>query len=179
MAATVIPQREIIRFEAGRPETVRLKYATGKEVQGRGGPQFLFTTVDDRIFFVDPEVARSIQQCGVSGDEPVTITKYKGPKNTVNWDVRKAVTGASPTPAPVVINQQDTTPAPTSIAETGPITPMTAKLCACFMASVDAIAEAQRYCARKGLGVTFTNEDVRCVAISAFIQGERMSGGER
>jgi len=27
MAATVVPQREIIRFEAGRPETVCLKYA--------------------------------------------------------------------------------------------------------------------------------------------------------
>jgi hypothetical protein len=49
----------------------------------------------------------------------------------------------------------------------------TLKLMACFMQAIDAVTEAQVYCARKGLGITFTSEDVRATAISCYINCSR------
>jgi len=51
--------------------------------------------------------------------------------------------------------------------------PVAARLMSCFMASIDAISEAQAYADRKSLKVTFTSEDVRATAISAYIQFEK------
>ena len=45
----------------------------------------------------------------------------------------------------------------------------TLKLMACFMQAIDALTEAQVYCTRKGLRITFTSEDVRATAISCYI----------
>jgi hypothetical protein len=47
------------------------------------------------------------------------------------------------------------------------------RLMSCFAASIEAITEAQAFADRKGLKVTFTSEDVRATAISAFIQTEK------
>jgi hypothetical protein len=58
------------------------------------------------------------------------------------------------------------------------IPPGTARLMACFMQAIDAVAEAQTYCCRKGLGITFTSEDVRATAISCWISCTR-DGGAR
>jgi hypothetical protein len=48
-----------------------------------------------------------------------------------------------------------------------------------FLAAIDAITEAQRYADAQGLKVTFTSEDVRATAISAFIQAEKAAMGVR
>jgi hypothetical protein len=53
----------------------------------------------------------------------------------------------------------------------------TAKLMACFMQAIDAVAEAQTYCCRKGLGITFTSEDIRATAITCWISSR--DGGAR
>ena len=42
-----------------------------------------------------------------------------------------------------------------------------------FLSAIDAITEAQAYANRKGLGITFTAEDIRCCAISAYINTGR------
>jgi hypothetical protein len=42
-------------------------------------------------------------------------------------------------------------------------------MCAAFMVAIDAVGEAQAYADRKGLKITFTSEDVRATAISAYI----------
>lgn len=171
MATQALPQREIIRFEAGRPETVRLKYSTGKEVQGRSGAQFMFTTADDRIFFLDADIASLVEKCAPAG-EPIRITKTKGPRNTTNWDVRA---GASPAPAAPTVSASTTsgTPAPTSITETEPpvITPLAAKLCSSMCALIDAMSEAKAYAVRRHIDLT--NEDLRALAATAFIQEAR------
>ena len=51
--------------------------------------------------------------------------------------------------------------------------PVAARLMSCYMASIDALTEAQQYADRKGLKVTFTSEDCRATAISAYIQFEK------
>ena len=70
-----------------------------------------------------------------------------------------------PAPAPAVpsTNNSDHTPKPTAAHQ----------LMSSFQAAIEAISEAQAYCDRKGLKVTFTSEDVRATAISCFIQAEK------
>lgn len=61
MASANQQPREIIRFDWGKPEVMRLKYATGRQVNGKAGPQIMFTTVDDRICFLDFDIANRIE----------------------------------------------------------------------------------------------------------------------
>lgn len=42
-------------------------------------------------------------------------------------------------------------------------------MCAAMMAAVDAVIETQAYAARKGLGLTFSEESVRAVGLSIYI----------
>jgi hypothetical protein len=53
------------------------------------------------------------------------------------------------------------------------------QLMSAFCAAIDAVSAAQTYANGKGLHVTFTSEDIRCVAISAFIQAEKAAMGAR
>jgi hypothetical protein len=120
MATGVLPQREIIKFEAGRPEVVCLKYATGKTVSGLYGDQAMYTTVDNRVFYVDFDVADLIDRCGVPAGEPIQITKHRGAKNAGYWDVRAAGTATGARPAylaPVPVSQPSSSTAPTSVLE--------------------------------------------------------------
>lgn len=50
-----------------------------------------------------------------------------------------------------------------------PSTTRSSVMCAAFMVAIDAVGEAQAYADRKGLKITFTSEDVRATAISAYI----------
>lgn len=46
-------------------------------------------------------------------------------------------------------------------------------MCAAMCSAVDAIVETQAYAARKGLGVTFSEESVRAIGLSIYIDGRR------
>jgi hypothetical protein len=66
-----------------------------------------------------------------------------------------------------------------SSTDTGNSTGFAFQLKPAFIAAIDAIADAQRYADAQGLKVTFTSEDVRAAAISAFIQAEKAATGAR
>lgn len=92
---------------------------------------------------------------------------------------------AEQSPAPPAPIQRPAVPAPHAGRENGlphhapeapAPNPATARLMSCFAMSVDAIQEAQQYAHRKGLGVTFSSEDVRATAISCWIQMQREGG---
>src|SRR6185312_6215160 len=70
-----ITMSDIIRFETNVPVTVTLRYPEGKEVDGRFGPQVMFSTDDGRLFFVDPPVAARIHALRLRGGEEFVIVK--------------------------------------------------------------------------------------------------------
>ncbi|HWE51414.1 MAG TPA: hypothetical protein VG273_16600, partial [Bryobacteraceae bacterium] len=89
MAAAYNPQnnggpREKIKFEYGRPETLALKFVSGKNVDGRFGPQVMFTTTDERVFYLDYEDASDVESTlaglQVQPGQPVQITKIRHPR---------------------------------------------------------------------------------------------------
>jgi len=85
--------REKIKFEYGKPETVVLRFATGKEIQGAYGVEFMFSTLDDRIFFLPHEQASDLERLAQDiGQQPITILKTRGAGkgNPVYWQIKPA-----------------------------------------------------------------------------------------
>ncbi|MBV9446607.1 MAG: hypothetical protein JO345_12030 [Streptosporangiaceae bacterium] len=180
MATAAMPQREIIRFEAGRPETIRLKYATGREISGQYGPQVMFTTVDNRIFFVDPEVAGQIADAGIGEGEPFRLIKCRRPKGGWAWEIERMAGGvwkpaAEVQPEPPAPEPPYPPAADASVRAEAPpvVTTAQAKLLAALCVAIDSACEAQAYAARKGMPLNFTGEDIRCFANTILINAER------
>jgi hypothetical protein len=85
------PKREEIEFPPNVPVTVAIRYAIPKMVSGMSGERCLFTTPDNRVFFVSPEVAGMIEASGVNTGEPFTLTRHTDGKrgSTDTWEVAR------------------------------------------------------------------------------------------
>ena len=59
--AQVKPQREVIEFPPNTPVPLALKYNQGKVISGQYGERVMLTTTDNRVAFLDPEVAGQIE----------------------------------------------------------------------------------------------------------------------
>jgi hypothetical protein len=82
----------ILRFETNTPVQVTLKYEGGRDVDGRYGPQVLYTLPDGRLMYLEPKAARRIDELKITAGEPFSICKREvpnGQKRTVEWDVQR------------------------------------------------------------------------------------------
>ena len=82
----------ILRFEANTPVQVALKYDGGRDVDGRYGPQVLYTLADGRLMYLEPRAARQIDELKITAGEPFWICKSEvkaGQKRKVEWDVKR------------------------------------------------------------------------------------------
>lgn len=71
---SVYPKREKVEFPPNQPVRLALKYAQPKIGQSPSGDDYaLYTTVDDRVMFLDCEVARQISQLGIRPSQPFNI----------------------------------------------------------------------------------------------------------
>jgi len=115
-----------IKFQTNITVELVLKFPEGKLCDSQfGDPQYMFTTVDERVFFVAGKVAQKIHGLRLQLHEPFEITKaeadYGNGRKGIEWQVTRvgfapgeqpdgtfAVTSAQPgacagagTPAPV------------------------------------------------------------------------------
>jgi hypothetical protein len=82
----------ILRFEDNTPVQVALKFDGGRDVDGRYGPQVLYTLADGRLMYLEPEAARRIGELKIRAGEPFSIGKREGKngqKRTVEWEVKR------------------------------------------------------------------------------------------
>jgi len=80
--------REKVALEPNVPETLQLKYGTGKMMEDRGyGPSVMYTTADDRVLFVDPECSLRIMGLGLAAGESMTICKQVRKGQKARYDV--------------------------------------------------------------------------------------------
>jgi hypothetical protein len=73
--------REVVEFPPNVPISVALKYAHAKTVSSQYGERFMFSLVDGRVMFLDPEVGGKIEALGINVRENFTITR--------KWDEEK------------------------------------------------------------------------------------------
>jgi hypothetical protein len=82
----------VLRFETNNPVQVALKYDGGRDVDGRYGPQVLYTLADGRLMYLEPKAARRIDELKITAGEPFSICKREarnGQKRTVEWEVKR------------------------------------------------------------------------------------------
>jgi len=176
--------RAIVQLAPGKPEVLALKFAKGRDY----GERVLFSTVDERVLYLDQEEARELEALGIPKEVPFSITRVRTGKGGTRCEFARlngaAEKAAAPNGSARVPQAHDTpvypeVPAVSSLGSpdlTGRITPVAAKLLASYMTAVDTLLETQVYAQRKGLVIAITCEDVRCLAATVFISAE---GGSR
>lgn len=87
-----------IQFQTNVPEEMQLRFLDGKEYESKfGGMQHLFSTTDDRCFYVSATVGnilnRQFQKLGITAGEPIEICKREvagaSGRKTIEWQVSK------------------------------------------------------------------------------------------
>jgi hypothetical protein len=90
--ATPATTIERVRFEANQPETITLRFSEGRPVEGRYGPQVMYSLIDGRVLYAEPELARAIEASGASQGDTITVTKRqnrKGRTVSTTWEVER------------------------------------------------------------------------------------------
>lgn len=93
MAAPQTRNRQEIQFTPNIPQTVALRYAQGKVVSGMSGDRVMFSTTDNRVMFVDLEVAQMIDAQQINVREEFQITLFWDGKKTSprQWKVERTI----------------------------------------------------------------------------------------
>jgi hypothetical protein len=81
-------QRETVEFDPNVVQRIALKYKTGRIVQGNRGNRVMFATCDDRVFFLDEDVAQLIYDLKLKPSAPFTVCRRQSGDAT-SWEVLK------------------------------------------------------------------------------------------
>ena len=85
---------EKIKFQTNVPVEVALKFTEGKLCDSQfGDPQYMFTTTDDRLFFVAEKVAKKIHGLRPQPGELIDICKaevpYSNGRKGIEWQISR------------------------------------------------------------------------------------------
>jgi hypothetical protein len=184
--------RETLRFQPNVPEVVALAFAEGREVEGRFGNQVMFTLEDDRVMYLDPPVAEKLKELGIRKGQEFQVVKREivdGKRRSFEWKIEAVKLAAAAPPAakrekaaaqpetPERVQAQSTAKGvakPTNGNGAHVPVPFTGTgagdfLLSALVNSVDIWLATQQYARAKGLELVVTSEDVRALAITAFI----------
>jgi hypothetical protein len=83
-----------VKSQTNIPVEAALKFAEGKLCDSQfGDPQYMFTTTDDRVFFVAEKVAQKIHGLRLKPEEPFEIIKaekdYGNNRKGIEWQVSR------------------------------------------------------------------------------------------
>jgi len=109
-----------IKFQTNVPVEVALRFPEGKLCDSQfGDPQYMFSTTDDRAFFVAAKVAQKIHGLRLKPGELIDIVKaevpYSNGRKGIEWQVTRVNPPEGEAPNPPVGEQPDGTfvvPAP-------------------------------------------------------------------
>ena len=162
--------REVVDFPLNIPVTVALKYGQGKTVSTQYGERIMFTLADNRIMFLDPDVAGQIVQAGINVRESFTITrKQDGPQAPWSWEIARPA-GEQSDGTFVVPKLAETAAAPKPPQRATSSTPLVDEA----NALVDAFAKVLERTLSKYEGRVKPDE-VRSRLLSAYIQRGKLS----
>ena len=160
-----------LTIQEGQPETIALKYATGKRVRSRfaGSPdQYYCALTDGRSLYLPWEVGLMIDRLHPAPGEPLVILK-RGPGD---WSVvRKQKNGgdARRNTAPLNSNERshDSTIPGSSVKVQSEL------LRRCYQDAIGIALDAAETAKQRGLMIVPTFEDVRCISSVLMIAEAR------
>jgi len=187
----------LVQFQPNIPVELALKFSEGKPINGRyGKPSIMFTTTDDRVMFLEPEVAGRVHALGAAPGQPIRIVKTEGPGRKQDWVVEKL--GQQPNGTFIIPRQNEgaasssqKTTAPSSRSPIQSVTPTNMQAitlqracgpapqdCRTVLMSgllredtnmlVDVMGSCIEY--SKKYNGAVSNDDVRALAITVYIQ---------
>jgi len=173
----------IVAFAANVPVQLAVKYQQPKLFSTASGQRAMFTCVDGRTLFLDPEVAASIPQMGIRPHELFNICLRSGERGEAKrWDIWREKNGASdsPKPAPnpeVAMRVAALGPGQENgIKPSQPVIAPLAKSLAHLQAQTEAIIDLFASCCRYASerhGDVVSRDDVRCLLMNRLISGGR------
>jgi hypothetical protein len=198
------PRREAVSFSYNVPERIALRFADGKVITGPRGPRMMYSLCDDRVMFLDIDVADQIARMAPAPGEEFWLVKRKPAHGgAIYWHVYRE----DPTPRPqetplerdlrLSINQierrketaEAAPPRPSdqpAQEHAAPLPPVQSSAAAAHTewvnslvanvnALTDAFAAALQHAAQYGQSVK--SEDVRTLLVTSYINTQR--GRER
>lgn len=182
-----------VQFETNVPQSLALKYASGKRVESRYNEyEVYYSTTDGRALYASPALDQKIVEFQPEAGVPFQICKREvkeGQRKRIEWQVLPAAANAAPAPAPAAVStRQPASEAPAAAQQTtqnhnapnGSTSPqssalpmqatLTQLMSGALVASIDSLAAAREYGKTKGFNLDFNEEDVRTVGNAIFIQ---------
>jgi hypothetical protein len=186
MATAAAPKnrapREFVEFPANVPVTVALKYGHAKTVSSQYGDRFMFSLVDGRVMFLDPDVGSKIEGLGINVRENFTITRKWGEQKSVtSWDVAR-LPGEQPNGTFVVSavsdNRNEATPKPPGSAPTADGKDHRKTVGALLIEETNALVDAYAQVLDRTLNTyqgRIKPEEARSLLVTAYIQRSKLS----
>ena len=167
--------REVVEFPPNVPVTVALKYPHARTVGSQYGERFMFSLVDGRVMFLDPEVGGKIEALGINVRENFTITrKSDGQKDCLTtWEVAR-VPGEQPNGTLVLPAIADTDAARSDGGNRKPAGRAYSLLVDETNALVDAYAQVLDRTLNTYQG-RIKPEEARSLLVTAYIQRSKLS----
>jgi len=161
----------ILKFSNNQPVRVALAFSDGKEVQGKFGPQVMFSLsvapFGETSMYVPPVVAEQIKSLGIGKGEPFQIEKAEvpnGSKPKIEWKVSKLEIQTRK-PVAAVTERVNGHAAVNGV----PYFDLKTELVRAYDMAIDVLVEARAHAAVASLPVQFTGEDVRQLAAVIII----------
>ena len=191
--------KEVVKFVVDTPVEVALRFETGKHVEGRYGDQVMYSLLDNRVMYVPPYVEQRIRELAIAAGEPLQLCKQAktdGNRKWIEWSVRRppqqprtspnetAAAGSAQSKAQNHANGSTNGKANGSSEKALAVMPSQvtgAGITAMELALNGAAEIAHRVegrAASKNYSLRFSNEDIRAIGLTLFIQAMR-DGGAR
>jgi hypothetical protein len=106
-------RRQSVSFQSNIPERVALAHPDGVYKDGMYGPRVMYTLIDGRVMFLDPDVAARIKTMGMLPGQEFWIVKRKpaGRGQKTGWDIYQEdptpLAGESPLECDLRLSLQD------------------------------------------------------------------------
>lgn len=167
----VQPKRALVEFVPNTPLSLAVKYPKPKIGKRPDGADYaMFTTVDERVMFLDLQDAQKITDLHLhSGESFQMVLKWSGkrgePKTFVVWREEPEAYGPQP---------DGTYAVPAVPVKTEPVRPRT-RLEDALKTAVQACFAAQEFARSIGFAAMpqFTSEDIRTMADTLIIDAQR------
>lgn len=156
-----------VKFAVNIPQELALRYTDGTGIQGRYGPQVVFTLTDGRKLYTEPKVADRIRALKVMPGQKLRMCKREatpGNSRSVFWDVDPVESRIGQ-----MLDQAQSLDSPYTEPEGPPITKLEHALKTVLVAA----KAAEQYSQEIGHPIQFDKDDIRSMAITLVINQSR------
>jgi len=161
----------ILKFAPNIPQTVSLKFPTGRHVNGHYGEQVMYSLESGSIMYVPIIVEKKLAELAVKKGQPVEICKAQENGKT-EWQVSRAEDGHPNKKPQGVVQILNSSPSLDELWKEGEDKPGT-RLEHALRTALYAAKEAEKYSVEIGHPVQFDKDDIRLMAQTLVINGGR------